>query len=162
MTDQKIGAQLDALGLVIDMEEGDRVAEATVTVATHWGDGGLMHHRSVRVPTPQPQPVPHPVQHRIVTVMKAGQALSEGQRMRVWAWLEANGIDPRSVSTEGSITVHSQAVGSSEGAYQIRYTEYYKDRSGQRFTDVPSEGLVTVERCVRQVVPLDEDREVTS
>ncbi|MEV3996744.1 hypothetical protein AB0K62_13840 [Streptomyces halstedii] len=161
MTEQKIGAQLDALGLVIDMEEGERVAEAVVTVTTHWGDGGLMRHSPVHAPRPRPKPVPYPVQRRIVTVIEAGQVLSEAQKQRVRSWLEANSIDPQFVFTGAPITVHSRVVNHNEGACQIRYTEYCRDENGQRFTDAPTEGLVTVERRVRQAVPLDEDPEVT-
>jgi hypothetical protein len=160
MTEQQIGAQLDDLGLVIDMDEGDRVTEAVVTVVTQWGEGGLMHHRPVRVPAPQFKPVPYPVQRRIVTVMEASQVLSEGQKRRVRVWLEANGIDPKFVSTEGSITVHSRAVDGDEGAYRIRYTEFCRGEDGQRFTDPGADGALTVERCVLQNVPLDEDSEV--
>lgn len=159
MTEQKIGAQLDNLGLVIDMDEGGHVAEAVVTVVSHWGEGALMHHQPVRVP-PQFKPVPYPVQRRIVTVTEAGQLLSEGQKQRVRAWLEANGIDPKWVSTAGPITVHSRAVNGNEGGYRIRYTEFCRDENGQRFADPGLNGALTVERCVLQTVPLDEDTEV--
>ncbi|MGW1814142.1 hypothetical protein ACWCQM_11350 [Streptomyces sp. NPDC002125] len=160
MTDQKIGEQLDNLGLVIDMEDGGRVAEAVVTVVTHWGKDGLMHHQPVRVP-PQLKPVPYPVQRRVITVVEAGQLLSEGQKQRVRAWLEANGIDPNFVSTGGSITVHSRAVNGNEGGDRIRYTEFCRGEDGQRFTDPGADGALTVERWVLQAVPLGEDPEVT-
>jgi len=159
MTDQKIGAQLDDLGLVIDMDEGDRVAEAVVTVVTQQGEGMCMHHQPVHVP-PQFKPVPHPVQRRVVTITEAGQLLSEGQKKRVRAWLEANGIDSKWVSTAGPITVHSRAVNGNEGGYRIKYTEFCRGEDGQRFADPGVNGALTVERCVLQTVPLGEDTEV--
>ncbi|MFF2864508.1 hypothetical protein ACFVSX_32090 [Streptomyces rubiginosohelvolus] len=159
MTDQKIGAQLDELGLVVDMEEGDRVAEAVITVTTRLGSGALMDHQPVCVP-PQFKPVPDPVQRRVVTVMEANQLLSEGQKQRVRAWLEANGIDPKWVSAAGPITVHSRAVNGNEGGYRIKYTEFCRGEDGQRFADPGVNAAVTVERCVLQAVPLDEGPEV--
>ncbi|MFI9194151.1 hypothetical protein ACIG0A_33235 [Streptomyces californicus] len=159
MTDQKIGAQLDDLGLVIDMDEGSRVAEAVVTVVTQQDEGAFMHHQPVHVP-PQFKPVPYPVQRRVVTVMEANQLLSEGQKQRVRAWLEANGIDPKWVSAAGPITVHSRAVNGNEGGYRIRYTEFCRGEDGQRFADPGLNEAVTVERCVLQTVPLNEDPEV--
>lgn len=159
MSDQKIGAQLDDLGLVIDMDEGSRVAEAVVTVVTDWGEGGLMHHQPVHVP-PRFKPVPHPVQHRVVTVVEADQLLSEGQKQRIRAWLKANGIDPKWVSAAGPITVHSRAVNGNEGGYRIKYTEFCRGEDGRRFADAGVNAAVTVERCVLQAVPLDEDPEV--
>lgn len=159
MTEQKIGAQLDDLGLVIDMEEGDRVAEAVVTVTTRLRSGALMDHQSVHVP-PQFKPVPDPVQNRVITVTEAGQLLSEGQKQRVRSWLEANGIDPKWVSTAGPITVHSRAVNGNEGGYRIKYTEFCRGEDGHRFADLGANAGVTVERCVLQAVPLEEDPEV--
>lgn len=159
MTDQKIGTQLDDLGLIIDMDEGDHVAEAVVTVTTRLRSGALMDHHPVRVP-PQLKPVPYPIQNRVVTVTEAGQLLSEGQKQRVRAWLEANGIDPSWVSAGGAITVHSRAMNGKEGAYRIKYLEFCRAEDGQKFTDPGADGLLTVERCVLQTVPLDEDPEV--
>ncbi|MGO1025556.1 hypothetical protein ACTOXX_33835 [Streptomyces rubiginosohelvolus] len=159
MTDQKIGAQLDDLGLVIDMEEGDRVAEAVVTVTTRLRSGALMDHQPVHVPA-QFKPVPYPVQRRVVTIMEANQLLSEGQKQRVRDWLEANGIDPKWVSAAGPITVHSRAVNGNEGGYRIKYTEFCRGEDGQRFADPGLNEAVTVERCVLQTVALDEDPEV--
>ncbi|MFG2677049.1 hypothetical protein [Streptomyces sp. NPDC048445] len=160
MTKQKIGSQLDQLGLTVDMENGDRVAEAVVTVTTYQGEGMLMHHTPIRVPTPEPRPVPYPVERRVTTVVDADQVLSETQQQRLRVWLEANGIDPKFVSTGGSITVHSRAVDGSEGAYRIRYTEYCRDEKGHKFMDPGAGEAATVERCVLQSVPLDEDPEV--
>lgn len=160
MTEQKIGAQLDGLGLTADMENGDRVAEAVVTITTWQGEGMLRDHTPIRVPTPKPKPVPYPVERRITTVVDANQVLSETQRQRLRVWLEANGIDPKFVSTAGSITVHSRALGGNEGAYRIRYTEYCRDEAGHKFMDPGADGAATVERCVLQNVPLDEDPEV--
>ncbi|MCX4606840.1 hypothetical protein OG402_41165 [Streptomyces anulatus] len=162
MTDQKIGAQLDDLGLVIDMDEGGRVAEAVVTAITQQGEGAFRHHTPVRVPTPQPRPVPYPVQQRIVTVVEADQVLTDGQMQRVRAWLQANGIDPKFVSTAGAITIHSRAASGKEGGFRIRYTEFCRDKDGQKFMDVGSSNQpLTVQRCVVQNVPLDLDPEVT-
>ncbi|MFW3477338.1 hypothetical protein [Streptomyces microflavus] len=160
MTEQKIGAQLDDLGLLIDMEEGDRVAEAVVTVTTRLSGGGLWDHQPVRVP-PQFKSVPDPIQNRVVTVTEPGQLLSEGQKQRVRSWLEANGIDPKWVFAGGSITVHSRAMNGKEGAYRIKYLEFCRAEDGQKFTDPGADGLLTVERCVLQTVPLEEDTEVT-
>ncbi|WP_392892350.1 hypothetical protein [Streptomyces sp. LN699] len=59
MTEQKIGAQLDELGLTVDLEDGDRVTEAVVTITTTLEDyGGHMRHKPVHVPTPELKPVP--------------------------------------------------------------------------------------------------------
>lgn len=160
MNRQKIGSQLDALGLVIDMEEGDRVAEAVVTVTTDLRDGGLMHHVPVHVPTPKPRPVPYPVHQQIVTVVEARQVLTEGQKQRVWAWLKANGIDPKFVSTEGAITLHSRTRDGKGIGCGIRYTEFCRDKNGEKFMDPGTRGCLTIERRVRQIVPLDDDPEV--
>ena len=162
MTERKIGAQLDELGLTIDMEDGSRVTEAVVTITTTFGDyGGYMHHKPVHVPTPELKPVPYPVEQRFITVVEANQVISDEQRQRVCAWLEANGIDPKFVSLGGSIAVHSRALNGKEGAYQIRYTEYCRDVDGEKFMDIGSEGALTVQRRVVQKVPLGEDPAVT-
>lgn len=161
MTEQKIGTQLDDLGLLVDLNEGDRVVDAVVTVTTQRDHGGHFDHGPVRVPTPQLRPVPYPVEERILTIVEAGQVLSEGQRQRVCAWLEVNGIDPKFVPARAPITVRSRVVGGKEGAFQIRYTEYSRDENGQKFSDQGSDNqALTVQRCVAQRVPLDEDPEV--
>ncbi|MEV8101071.1 hypothetical protein [Streptomyces sp. NPDC088135] len=161
MTEQKIGAQLDELGLAVDLGGHDRIIEAVVTVTSQIDDGMIMHHRPVRVPTPELRPVPYPVEQRVITVVEANQVISEEQRQRLCAWLEANGIDPKFVSLGGSIAVHSRALNGKEGAYQIRYTEYCRDVDGEKFMDIGSEGDLTVQRRVVQKVPLGEDPAVT-
>jgi hypothetical protein len=156
MTEQKIGSQLDELGLTVDMEDGDRVAEAVVTVTTQ-DDNGTTQHRPVHVPTPALRPVPYPVEQRIITVVEAAQEISDEQRQRLCAWLRANGIDPQSVYTGDAITVHSRALDGKEGAYRIRYTEYYLDAGGARCADVGADRPLTVQRCVVQSVSFGED-----
>jgi len=161
MTQQKIGTRLDNLGLLVDVEEGDHVSEAVVTVVTQHGDAGFTHHEPVRVPAPKPRPVPCPVEQRIITVVEENQVISEGQRQRVCAWLEANGIDPKFVTGRSAITVRSRVVGGKEGAFQIRYTEYSRDENGQKFCDQGSDNrALTIQRCIAQKVPLGEDPEV--
>ncbi|WP_392892348.1 hypothetical protein [Streptomyces sp. LN699] len=90
-------------------------------------------------------------------MVEANQVISDEQRQRVCSWLEANGIDPKFVSLEGSITVHSRALNGKQGAYQIRYTEYCRDEDGHKFMDIGSDGALTVQRRVVQKVPLGED-----
>lgn len=159
MTSQRtVGTQLDDLGLAIELEEGDRVIEATVTLVT--GNGNVSEqHRPVKLPADPPGsiPVPHPVERRIVTVVAEGQNVSEEQRSRICVWLEANGIDPRRVA-QGAITIECTMRGDQVGRQIIGFCEYYESADGHRELDWKTrQGALTYERWVVQEVPLDPD-----
>lgn len=157
-TGESIGQQLDALGLAVDLEPGDRVLEATVTLVTG-GDSASEQHRPIRLPIQKPgtTPVPNPVERRTVTVVAEGQEISEEQRQRVMAWLTANGIDPRRVA-RGAITIECTMRGDQVGRQVIGFTEYYENADGHREMNWKSrDGALTFERWVVQEVPLEPD-----
>lgn len=158
MTAQKIGAQLDELGLTLDIGD-ERVVEAEVMVTTESTDGSLTMHNIVGAPRKDPNttPVPFPRERRIVTVVSVGQELSEEQRLRIAAWFRANEVDPSTVAP-GEITIHCRALGGREGHHRICFTEYYRDSDGHRIVDERTgRGVLTYPRCVRQVSPLPPD-----
>ncbi|MEV6146429.1 hypothetical protein [Streptomyces sp. NPDC051992] len=159
MSEQKIGAQLDALGLTADIEDGYRITEATVHLTAE-GEGGSTWHSVARVSRQAPEslPVPSPVEVRVVTVVREGQEVTGEQRARVNRWLEANGIDPKRVALR-DITVESKVRGGREGRHLIGFTEFYQDETGYKVLDekkrIPE--AVTYQRWVRQTVPLEPD-----
>ena len=159
MSEKTIGAQLDALGLAVDLQPGERVLEATVNLVTGTDDVGE-HHRPISLPRQQPGaiPVPHPVERRVVTVVAQDQEISEEQRCQVVDWLRANDVDPSLVV--GPITVESTMRGDQEGTPIIGFTEYYEDPQGRRVLNEKTlDGALTFERWVRQQVPLEPDPE---
>lgn len=158
MTEQKIGAQLDEIGLVADIEDGCSVTAATVHLTAEAEDGTSWHsvvHASRR--TPERLPVPSPVEVRLVTVLAETQEITEEQRERIDRWLRANGIDPKRVARK-DIVVESKVRGDREGRHLIGFTEFYHDEEGGRVTDQRTlSGAFTYQRWVRQSVPLEPD-----
>lgn len=158
MTEQKIGSQLDGLGLTVAAGTGSRVVEAVVTLTTEISeDGGLWHHPPQHLPVePGSIPVPHPVEDRVVTVVRSHQSLSPEQLERIRTWLKANDIDPDLVSKEGPVTVECRVRDGREGRHLIGFTEYYVDSSGHRVVNeklrIPT--VLTLQRWVKQVVPI--------
>lgn len=160
MTEQKIGAQLDALGLTADIEDGHRIAEATVEITTESADGlGGYWHAVARYPRPEhgATPVPSPVERRVVTVFREGQELSDEQGERIKRWLAANGLDPKRVARK-TITVECNVRGESENAHIIGFTEFYVDETGSKVIDEKTlQDAAMYQRWVRQIVPLEPD-----
>jgi hypothetical protein len=100
---------------------------------------------------------PHPVERRIVEVVQEGQELSDEQRTRVAAWLEANGIEPRRVALN-TITVECNVHGSRESRHVIGFHEYYETPDGQRtINERTLDAALTFQRWVAQTVPLEPD-----
>jgi hypothetical protein len=157
VTQRTIGAQLDDLGLTVDLEDGDQILEATVTLVT--GNGHLSEqHRPVKLPAEPPGsvPVPNPVERRIVTVVADGQKISDEQRKRVVAWLQANGVDPQRVT--GAITIECKMRGEQVGRQIIGFTEYYQNPDGKREMNWKTRvEALTFQRWVVQKVPLEPD-----
>ncbi|MYW43055.1 hypothetical protein [Streptomyces sp. SID161] len=111
------------------------------------------------LPQPKRNLVPHPVERRIVEVMQEGQELSEEQRMRIAAWLEANGVEPRRVAQK-TITVECKVSGNRESRHVIGFHEYYETPDGHRtINERTLEGALTFQRWVAQTVPLEPDPE---
>lgn len=107
--------------------------------------------------TPPPSFVPHPVERRIVRVMAEDQDLTEEQRRRVVAWLEANGIDHKRVARK-AITVECNVHGDREANHIICFREFYETPDGHRVINEKTRTeALTFERWVRQTVPLDPD-----
>lgn len=161
MTEKTIGAQLDDLGLSVDLSPGDRVLEATVTLVTGQEGHGAERHQPVTLPRPTPGaiPVPHPVEQRIITVVADWQQISEEQRTRIVTWLKANGIDPRRVA-RSAITIECKMRGDRPGRQVIGFTEYYENSQGQREMNWQTlDGALTYQRWVEQQVPLEPDPE---
>ncbi|WP_331764843.1 hypothetical protein [Streptomyces sp. NBC_01238] len=160
MTEQKIGAQLDALGLTADIEDGHRITEATVELTTEAEDGSnFCWQASARFPPPNPgaTPVPSPVERRVVTVFSEGQEPSDEQRQRIKRWLAANGIDPKRVALK-TITVECNVRGQSENAHIIGFSEFYVDETGSKVIDEKTlRDAAMYQRWVRQIVPLEPD-----
>jgi hypothetical protein len=159
VTEKTIGTQLDDLGLSAEIAAGEHVIEATVTLVTARGDAAAEQHHPITLPRPEPGavPVPHPVERRITTVVSAGQKISEEQRARVVAWLEANGIDPHRV-TQGPITIECHMRGERPGRQVIGFTEYYEDTEGHREMNWKTlDGALTYQRWVEQTVLLEPD-----
>ena len=158
MTEQKIGAQLDAIGLTADIQDGYRVAEATVHLTAEAEDGSTW--RSVTYAsnlTPERLPVPSPVEVRLVTVVREGQDISGEQRERVNRWLTANGIDPGRVALK-DIVVESKIRGDRESQGLIGFTEFYQDETGHKVVNEKDRSrALTYERWVRQTVELEPD-----
>lgn len=102
-------------------------------------------------------PVPHPVETRIIKVIEEGQEITDQQRERVAAWLEANGIDSKRVPLKAELLVESSHLpdGSSKRSL-IKIREYYLNGDGSRVVD-PKTGNdpVTYERWVEQRVQLE-------
>lgn len=163
MTEKTIGAQLDDLGLSVDLAPGDRVLEATVTLVTGQDGYGAERHEPVTLPRPTPGaiPVPHPVERRIITVVSDRQQISDEQRTRIVTWLKANGIDPRRV-TRNAITIECKMHGDRPGRQVIGFTEYYENPEGQKEMNWHTlDGALTYQRWVEQRVPLEPDPEWT-
>ncbi len=163
MSEKTIGAQLDDLGLSMDLPPGEQVIEATVTLVTGREGYSSERHHPMRVPAEQPgsMPVPHPVERRIVTVVKAGQAVSDEQRARIVQWLQANGIDPSRVA-RGAITVECNMRGDRPGRQIIGFTEYYEGPQGHREMNWQTlDGALTYQRWVEQTVPIAPDPQWT-
>lgn len=158
MTEQKIGAQLDAIGLTADLEDGYRVAEATVHLTAEAEDGTTW--RSVTYAsslTPERLPVPSPVEVQLVTVVREGQDISGEQRERINRWLTANEIDPKRVALKG-IVIESKIRGDREGQHLIGFTEFYQDETGHKVVNEKDRSrALTYQRWVRQSVPLEPD-----
>ena len=92
-----------------------------------------------------------------MTVVAEGQDISEEQRQRVCAWLEANGIDANRV-VQGPITTESTIHGDREGRAVIAFREYYEDRNGKRVINEKTlDDALTYDRWVQQKVPLEPD-----
>jgi hypothetical protein len=157
VTERSIGTQLDDLGLTADLEEGDRVLEATVTLVTG-NDSGSWHHRPIKVPSaPGGIPVPQPLERRVVTVVAEGQQISSEQRQRIVTWLKANGIDPHRVA-DGAITIEYRMRGDRAGHGVIGFREYYESPEGHRtVNELTLDGALTYERWVRETTPLEPD-----
>ncbi|NUP69312.1 MAG: hypothetical protein HOW71_44905 [Nonomuraea sp.] len=156
MTEQTIGEQLDHLGLTVDLEDGERVLEATVTLVT--GDGnGLMQHRPIKLPATRPGSihVPHPVERRIVTVVAEDQEISDEQRRRVCTWLTANGIDP-AVVAGSEITLECKMFGARKGRQFIGFHQYHLE-DGKKVHAAIINDAVKFHRYVEQTVELGPD-----
>jgi hypothetical protein len=158
MTEQKIGAQLDALGFTVDIEDGHHITEAKIELRTEAADGSTWS-AIARHPRPVPgeTPVPSPVERRIVTVVADRQELSEEQQARVMRWLEANGLDPKRVARR-AITIECNVRGREESAHVIGFSEFYVDNDGRKVIDEKTLlDAFTYERWVRQIVQLEPD-----
>lgn len=154
MTAPTLGEQLDAMGLHLDVEEGHRITEATLTLVT--GDeNATWQHQPVSLPLQEPGtvPVPNPHTRQVVTVVSQGQNLSDEQRQRIIAWLSANGVDALQL-TGDAITVESLTNGEREWGHRIHFTEYYRDRDGHRTMDWATKHALSFPRCVKQTSPL--------
>lgn len=102
-------------------------------------------------------PAPFPVETRIVTVVKDGDALSPEQRERLCKWLRANGIDPARVA-HFPITVESRIRGAEDTNHVIGFTEYYLDEEGHKVINMKTlDGVMTYQRWVQQQVPIEPD-----
>lgn len=159
MAEKTIGAQLDDLGLSLEIPSGERVLEASVTLVTGQDGYAAEHHHPITLPrqTPGAIPVPHPVERRIITVLSEGQEVSEEQRARIVAWLTANGINPSRVAC-GTITIECTVRGDRPGRQVIGFTEYYENPDGHREIDQRTlDGALTYQRWVEQTVPIEPD-----
>lgn len=105
--------------------------------------------------TMSPTFVPHPVETRVVTVVEHGQKISNEQRGRVAAWLQANGIDPRNVA-EDEITLECKVFGDQRGRDLIGFTQYYVE-DGCKVHAIVKNDAVKFHRYVEQKVPLEPD-----
>ncbi|MGW4270869.1 hypothetical protein ACWEGQ_00525 [Streptomyces seoulensis] len=151
-----IGSQLDALGLHIDLEEDERVVEATVTLVT--GNGNyFMRHRPVRISEVRGENhlVPNPVERHIITVVGEYQELSSEQLERVQRWLIANGIEPRTVAQD-EITLEFKTFGPERGRQFIGFHQYYLE-DGEKVHAEITNSAVTFRRYVEQTVELADD-----
>ncbi|MCF0086585.1 MULTISPECIES: hypothetical protein [unclassified Streptomyces] len=151
-----IGSQLDDLGLALDLEEGHRVLEATVTLVTGNDDYGVQH-RPIELPMKEPGsiPVPHLVERRVITVVAEDQELSAEQLDRVRTWLTANGIDP-AVVAGGTITIEGTMYRGELGRQYIGFHQYYLENGSKVHAPIAN-SAVKFHRYVEQVVELEPD-----
>lgn len=151
-----IGQQLDSLGLTLDLEEDERVVEATVSLTTGTDVGGVIVHLPIELPPPPPGevPVPHPLLWCSRRVMRENQPLSDEQRERIVRWLTANEIDPK-FTARGPITIEYVVDGQRETNHMICFTEYYKDAEGHKTLDPKTRKAATYPRSVEQIVALE-------
>jgi len=153
-----IGSQLDDLGLTLDLEEGDRVLEATVSLVTgNDAANCAVEHRPIDLPVKKPGsvPVPHPVERRIITVVAENQELSAEQLDRTRTWLAANGIDPALV-TRGAITLEGTMCEGRPGCQYIGFQQYYLE-DGNKVHSPDTNSAVKFHRYVEQSVELEPD-----
>ncbi|MFE6126731.1 hypothetical protein ACFQ6Q_00440 [Streptomyces sp. NPDC056437] len=154
-TPTPIGSQLDELGLVLSLGDGERVLEAEVSAVTTGGHADIQHG-PIRVPKPATgqTPVPHPIETRIVTVVTEGQDISDEQRARVCAWLTANNIDAALVA-QNDVVVQCKAQGDRESGHAIGFHQIYRDPDGRKVYDPMTRDVVMFQRWVPQTVALD-------
>ncbi len=100
-------------------------------------------------------PVPHPHLRCVRVITEKDALLSDEQRARVVAWLDANGIAPGEVSTNGPVTLEYKTDGEQEWGHLICFAEYYRDQSGARVFDWKSKEATLVHRSVQQSVALE-------
>ena len=94
-----------------------------------------------------------------VTVVTTGEtAISEEQRLRVCAWLKANGVDPKEVCASKPITIEGRIYQGKKRRQVICFSEYHLDETGHRYVDPrTSDEVMVVERAVKQTVELAPD-----
>lgn len=149
MSEQKIGAALDALGLTVHLRDGAEITDAFVKLTVDYPD-----HRAVeraRAPQLHPggHPVPCPHEERIVTVMHSGAVLNEEQTDRIEAWLTANHIDPRNIPATKEIKIRYRGC-----QPMILISQYFQDEDGHREYNYDTKDVAMVQRTIPMEVPL--------
>ncbi|MFB7592315.1 hypothetical protein [Streptomyces sp. NPDC056169] len=107
--------------------------------------------------------VPNPIDSFITTVVSGNAEISEEQRLRVCAWLKANGIDPKDVCSSRPITVEGRIYQGRKRHQVICFSEFHLDETGHRYADPrDSTTAMVIQRAVRQKVELEPDPEASA
>jgi hypothetical protein len=101
---------------------------------------------------PRHTAVPDPTETHVITVTRAAQELTEEQRDRICKWLNANGIDPKYVSTKHAVTIE-YSTGPVPRRY-IAFHQVHRDEEGKRNLNWKTLEPVAFERTVLEQVPL--------
>ncbi|WP_131589739.1 hypothetical protein [Streptomyces seoulensis] len=160
MSKKRIGSELDALGLEVEVPDGMSVVRASVETWVGAADGSSgFEVSSTRVSHKMLEEdwhVPHPVVNCSMRVTQKGVPLTAEQRDRVAKWLRANGVDPRLVE-RGDIRLEWRDRGGHIGNQIICFTQFYVDEAGNRAFDERTCEAVRFERAVPQIVELEPD-----
>ncbi|MFD3336051.1 hypothetical protein ACFWV1_25905 [Streptomyces sp. NPDC058700] len=118
-----------------------------------------VHGMQINVLPPKgPTVVPYPIDRFVTTVISGDDEISEEQRLRVCAWLKANGIDPNEVCASEPITIEGRIYQDKKRHQVICFSEYHLDETGHRYADPRKlDTAMLIQRAVRQKVALEPD-----
>lgn len=160
MSKKKIGSELDALGLEVEVPDGMAVVRASVRTWVGKPDGdSCFEVSSTKVShgvLEENWHVPHPVVTCSIQVVQKDAPVTPEQRERVARWLSANGIDPRLVE-RSDIRLEWKDRGGRIGNPIICFTQFYIDETGSKTLDYRTREVLRFERAVPQTVELEPD-----